>query len=135
MAGWLDSPLFKLMERGLDGTSLRQRVLANNIANNDTPDYKRSDLQFDAYLQAALNDSESTVTTVGTEPGHIPITINKHLTDNYVVQDNHTTYRNDGNNVDIDTEMTRMVENQLQYNALSSMITQHLTLLKQAVSE
>lgn len=132
MAGWLDTPIFKVLEGGLDGTSLRQRVLADNIANNDTPDFKRSDLKFDKYLQEALEETKTI--TVGNEPGHIPITMTGLSSDNFVEKDTNTTYRNDGNNVDIDVEMTRMVENQLQFNALSSMITQHIALLKQAIS-
>jgi flagellar basal-body rod protein FlgB len=46
MAGWIDTKIFALLEGGLDGLSLRQRVLADNIANNDTPGFKRSDVDF-----------------------------------------------------------------------------------------
>ncbi|MCM1567372.1 MAG: flagellar basal body rod protein FlgB [Dehalobacter sp.] len=135
MAGWLDSPIFNLLEGGLDGLGLRQRVLADNIANNDTPDFKRSDVSFDKILQATMDSMNNTAVVSGTEPGHIPITGTGLTSNGFVVKDENTTYRNDGNNVDIDLEMTRLAENTLQYNSLSRMLTMHLSMLKQAIQE
>lgn len=132
MAGWLDSKIFALLEGGLDGTSLRQRVLADNIANVDTPNFKRSDVDFENVLQTALKLQDV---------GHIELkrTSSKHLpgtaafAGNFVIQDQSTTFRNDGNNVDIEQEMARLAQNTLEYNALTTSLTSHLQMLRQVV--
>jgi flagellar basal-body rod protein FlgB len=55
------------------------------------------------------------------------------MSSQFVIQDNSTTFRNDGNNVDIDLEMTRLAENTLQYNALARSLTSHLGMLRQVI--
>jgi len=132
MAGWLDTKIFTLLEGGLDGLSLRNKVLADNIANVDTPNFKRSDVNFEQVLQNAMQKKD---------PGHLELkrTSPRHLegaalmSSQFVIQDNSTTFRNDGNNVDIDLEMTRLAENTLQYNALARSLTSHLGMLRQVI--
>lgn len=132
MAGWLDTKIFNIMEGGLDGTSLRNRVLADNIANEDTPRFKRSDVNFENVLQAALKTKDA---------GQIDLkrTSSRHLPGigmpggDFVIQDLSTTIRNDGNNVDIDREMVYLAENTLQYNAIARSLTSHLGMLRQAI--
>lgn len=132
MSGWLDTPNIKVLEKGLDATSLRQQVLANNIANVDTPDFKRSDVDFAAVLgsvmkdpdQLALKTSSPQHFTSGASAGN----------GQAVVEDDSTTLRNDGNNVDIEQEMTNMAENSLQYNAIARAITAQFTNLSIAIN-
>lgn len=132
MAGWLDSKVFTMLEGGLDASSLRQKALADNIANVDTPGFKRSDVDFDSVLQAALKNKDTgDITLKRTSSRHFPGT--GMVSGNFVIQDNSTTFRNDGNNVDIDLEMTRLAENTLQYNALSSALTSQLGMLRQVI--
>lgn len=132
MAGWLDSKVFTMLEGGLDASSLRQKALADNIANVDTPGFKRSDVDFDSVLQAALKNKDAgDITLKRTSSRHFPGT--GMVSGNFVIQDNSTTFRNDGNNVDIDLEMTRLAENTLQYNALSSALTSQLGMLRQVI--
>ena len=52
-----------LMQRGLDGLWLRHEVLANNVANSETPGYKKKDLSFSSYLQNAMGPCSSLTTT------------------------------------------------------------------------
>jgi flagellar basal-body rod protein FlgB len=129
MSDWLNTPIFNLLESGLNGLGLRQKVLADNIANNDTPGFKRSDVNFEKYLQAAVKSREDVaasqektalgkIVTAGISP------------QDFVERDESTSFRNDKNNVDIDLEMTRLAENNLHYNALITMLTSHLTILK-----
>lgn len=134
MADWLDSKILTLLEGGLDALSLRNRVLANNIANVDTPNFKRSDVNFEAVLKAAVaKNSGSQLPLKRTSPRHLPGIGT--FTGEFVVRDNSTIFRNDGNNVDIDLEMTRLAENTLHYNALTRALTAQLGLLKQAIQE
>ncbi|NLI92199.1 MAG: flagellar basal body rod protein FlgB [Peptococcaceae bacterium] len=132
MAGWINSKLFTLMEGGLDGLSLRNKVLANNIANVDTPNFKRSDVNFENVLQSALGKGDAGYLELKrTSPSHLSGIATS--AGSFVIQDQSTSYRNDGNNVDIDSEMTKLAENTLQYNAIARSLSSHLAMLKQAI--
>lgn len=131
MTNWLDSKIFTLLEGGLDGLSLRNKVIADNIANVDTPNFKRSDVNFEKVLQAALKDKEpNNIQLRRTRAAHIPATT---INGNFVVQDNSSSFRNDGNNVDIDIEMTKMAQNSIHYNALSAAYTSQINMLRQVI--
>jgi flagellar basal-body rod protein FlgB len=132
MAGWTDSKIFTLLEGGLDGLSLRNKVLADNIANVDTPNFKRSDINFEEVLQQALKVKDAGhIELQRTSPRHLPgIGISG---DSLIIKDKRTTFRNDGNNVDIDMEMARLAQNTLEYNALSRSFTSHLAMLRQVI--
>lgn len=106
MTGWLDNPLLTLLEKGLDASSLRQRVIANNVANVDTPGFKRSDVDFSAVLGEALGRTATPLPLKLTSEQHLPGIADSAQTG--VVVDQSTTLRNDGNNVDIDKEMTNV---------------------------
>jgi len=134
MAGWLDSQIFTLLERGLDGLGVRQKVLADNIANNDTPNFKRSDVNFEKFLQAAL-EAHQAAGQNGTANISDGLKLAPLSAFDFIEKDQSTTFRNDGNNVDIDTEMVRLAENTLHYNSLVSMLTSQLLLLRQVIQE
>ncbi len=131
MSGWLDSPILQLLEKGLDASSLRQQVLANNVANVDTPGFKRSDVDFQKVLASAMNGSAETLPLKETSPKHLPgvITGNK----NVIVQDNSTSLRNDGNNVDIDQEMTDVAKNEIYFNAVTQAYNDKLNILNTVI--
>ncbi len=109
MSGWLDGPVLSVLEKGLDASSLRQKVLADNVANVDTPEFKRSDVNFQAVLDTALGGEAGTLPLRMTLPQHLPGLSGEAPA---VVRDNSTTLRNDGNNVDIDVKW-QMFENVL----------------------
>jgi flagellar basal-body rod protein FlgB len=131
MSGWLDGPVLNVLQRGLETSSLRQQVLSNNVANIDTPNFKRSDVNFQAVLGAALGDNGGELPLKLTSPRHIPS-----LTDGNglgIVTDKTTSLRNDGNNVDVDSEMSKVAENGLYYNSLTSAISLQLSLLRMVI--
>lgn len=131
MAGWLDGPVFEVLKKGLEASSLRHQVLANNAANVDTPNFKRSDVDFQAILGTALGKQEDTLPLKQTSPSHLP-----GLSEGEgaaVKQDWTTSLRNDGNNVDIDREMTNVAENGLYYNSLTQAISSQLQLLRTVI--
>lgn len=120
----------KAASMALDGLSARQRAIAHNVANVDTPNYKAQRVHFEDALRAALRNE-------GLPNPHLQVTRGNHIQVNdgsgssvaHVVQDN-TTYRNDDNNVDIDLEMTRLSETAVRYQALTQIAGQRLALLK-----
>ena len=134
MKNWLDTKSFTLLEGGLDALSLRNKVIADNIANVDTPNFKRSDVNFEKVLQAALgNNDVGNIQLRRTSSAHFPATAS--YNGNFITKDNSTTLRNDGNNVDIDLEMTKLARNNIHYNALSAAYTSHLNMLRQVIQK
>lgn len=61
------------LNRALDASVLRQSVIANNIANNETPNFKRSEVRFEEYLQRELTGNQSTFTGKRTDPRHLQL--------------------------------------------------------------
>jgi flagellar basal-body rod protein FlgB len=114
----VDKPGFSLMERSLDASALRQKVIANNIANVDTPYFKRSDVQFEELLQNEMNGSSESVVGKRTDPRHFYIGSSSPNVEPQIVVDNSTAINNNMNNVDIDYEMSLLAKNQLRYNVL-----------------
>ena len=128
MSGWLNTPNLQMLEKGLDATSLRHRVLSHNVANVDTPDYKRSDVDFSAIFADATGDG---LTLKKTSPRHLDGVMSS--ANKAVVTDNSTTIRNDGNNVSIEQEMTWLAENSIQYNSIARAITSELGKLRTVI--
>lgn len=114
-----------VLDKAADAANTRNEVIANNIANVDTPDYKRKDVSFENYLEQALIGSEILDERIAG--------VNERLSDfgGYVYTDNSSlSYRLDGNNVDIDTENAYLAENQIRYNALVEQIGQEFARYK-----
>ena len=100
-----------------DASSLRNKTIANNIANIDTPHYKRQDVSFSANLQQALKNSK--FETLDQKVA----SINTKKLRGVVFTDNDAfSYRLDGNNVDIDTENVELASNQIKYNGITNSI-------------
>lgn len=131
MTGWLDGPVLSVLQKGLDASSTRQKVLSNNVANIDTPEFKRSDVDFQVVLGAALGEKGAALPLKLTSPKHIPGL--EEGDGSGIVTDNTTSLRNDGNNVDVDREMSYVAENGLYYNSLTRTISSQLGLLRMVV--
>ncbi|AFQ45725.1 flagellar basal body rod protein FlgB [Desulfosporosinus meridiei] len=132
MAGWLDRPVLNVLQTGLDASSLRQQVLSNNVANIDTPNFKRSDVNFQMALGAALGEESSVLQMKQTSPKHLS-SISAEIDALGIVTDRTTSLRNDGNNVDIDREMANVAENGLYYNSLTRAISSQLGLMRMVI--
>jgi flagellar basal-body rod protein FlgB len=123
-----------LLEKGLDAASLRNTVIANNLANVDTPGYKRSDVVFEDELKKAIS-GQGRITGFVTDEKHIPIGgAAKTIIEPKVVLQNDTTMRNDGNNVDIDREMAAMAKNSIMYQVLAQEINGEFQKMKTAIA-
>jgi len=127
--GWIMFKLVDLMAKGLDATSLRHKVLSNNLANANTPHFRRSDVDFSTIFQQS-----ATLPVVTTHSRHIP-SIRKKGTEARIIQDRTTALRNDGSNVDVDREMVLLLENQLHYQAMADVISRRLNLLRTVIGE
>ncbi len=118
-----------MQKRALDAAWFRQGVLSNNIANIDTPGFKRQDIDFDAMLKDYLDGSRLAMTR--TNENHFGVDYNALMgLRPRVVTDNTGSFRRDGNNVNIDVEMARLAQNNVKYNALTSQINAQIKRLK-----
>lgn len=115
----------------LDGLSMKQGVISNNIANVDTPGYRAQEVDFDNVMKRALNNS-SDLALAKTNSNHLGISNGKAI---FRVQNTPGGIsRADGNNVDIDTELMEMSLTGIQYQAVSQELSKKLTLLKTIAS-
>ncbi|HZG76741.1 MAG TPA: flagellar basal body rod protein FlgB [Paenibacillus sp.] len=124
---------FRLLERTLDAASLRQAVIANNIANVDTPRYKRSEVQFESLLQQSMTGTPGSIVGRRTDPRHIYIGRGGKEIEAKVTIDENSVMNNNLNNVDIDSEMSEMAKNQLRYNTLVQQVSHEIKLVKTAL--
>ena len=114
-----------VLDRAADAAWQRNEAISNNIANVDTPGYKRQDVAFESVLQQALGNNryESMDDKVAN------VNLSRLRGRAYVDYANYS-YRLDGNNVDIENENVMLAENQLKYQGLISSINLEFTNLK-----
>lgn len=114
-----------VLDRAADAAWQRNEAISNNIANVDTPGYKRQDVAFESVLQQALGNNryESMDEKVAN------VNLSRLRGRAYVDYANYS-YRLDGNNVDIENENVMLAENQLKYQGLISSINQEFTNLQ-----
>ena len=115
-----------VLGKAADASWTRNDILANNIANADTPGFKRKDVQFETYLKIAVAGTDSLNETVAN------IDLNELNCTTYTDQAN-LSYRYDGNNVDINTENVELAKNQLKYYTLMNSMSQEFSRLKSAL--
>ena len=106
-----------LLSQVMDAAALRHKVIANNIANVNTPGYKRLDVEFEQTLAKALS--------TGVPAAEVKPTI---------VQDDSNAERVDGNTVDIDREMGQLNQNSLLYTAASQILANQIAQLRSAIT-
>lgn len=115
-----------VLDKAADAGWIRNDVLANNIANADTPNYKRKDVQFETYLANAVAGTDTLDETVAN------LDLNELNATTYTEQAG-LSYRMDGNNVDITTENVELAKNQIRYYVLMNSINANFTNLKTAL--
>lgn len=134
----IDSILFsdrtpKVLKKALDFNAQKTAITASNISNADTPGYKSMSVEFENVLQQATG--EKSIPMTGTNPRHIrPDNPDiKSLKANMVVDQSQG--RLDGNNVNLEKEMTNLAEAQINYNAVIQAYTKRGETIKSAITE
>jgi flagellar basal-body rod protein FlgB len=115
--------MFPLMEDLLTRTSKRQQALASNVANLDTPGYHSKDFSFDEQL--------ASITMSATSAAHITPLENTTSAHMYEVG---SPEKQNGNNVDLEREMTEITKNGLQYITLVQYLNQKIKTLRSAIT-
>ncbi|MNC06020.1 Flagellar basal body rod protein FlgB [compost metagenome] len=131
--GLLNSVSFQRLQGGLDAATKRQSVLANNVANADTPNFKRSDVNFESFLQQQESGLKSTLNAKVTDSRHFQFGTGTIVPTAVVSTDETTSMNNNDNNVDMDREQALSAENQLRYNSYVSQLNSQITMMRTVV--
>lgn len=121
-----------VLNKAASASWTKNEIIANNIANVDTPDYKRKDLDFESLLSEALSDTSVHTKNLDKKVANINLSS---LTPNVYTEYSTLSYRYDGNNVDIDTEQAYLADNQIKYYALLDSMTHEFNRLKTVLSQ
>ncbi|SHL96782.1 flagellar basal-body rod protein FlgB [Anaerosporobacter mobilis DSM 15930] len=109
-------------------SKMRSTVIANNIANVDTPNYKRQDVKFESLLAAQMSGGGSLDSKIAS--------MDLARLNAQVYTDNaNLSYRSDGNNVDISTESSYYAQSQLKYNTLVDYMNRGFSAIKIAMGK
>ncbi len=127
----------EIVEKALDFRSLRQKLIAGNLANVDTPYYRARDVSFENYLAKEADKLENKKLPIleiaKTNPLHMSSKAsNSSLDAEIFFRGTHPT-RNDGNNVDLDIETTEMSKNTMMYDALISAKKKNTMIFKSVI--
>lgn len=116
-----------IMDKAADASWLRENVITNNIANADTPGYKRADVDFESALKRELGSSkyvslDKKVRGLNTDLSGLSVS-------SYTDSANYS-YRLDRNNVDVDTEQVELASEELRYELLTTAINEEFSRMK-----
>lgn len=111
----MPDPVSAVLTSALDGLSLRQRVIADNIANVDTPGFRATSVDFESSLAAAISSGEMSAAGVAptTAPTQTPVGPN-------------------GNNVDLRKESLAAIQSQFQYQMMTRAVSDRYALITTA---
>ena len=114
---------YELAKKLLDAAALRQEAIASNIANAETPGYRRVDISTDfaSQLKSQLNSGQATPSLANVQP-------------TLAVDTSARTVRPDGNSVDIEHELLSMNKNSIEYTFLTDTVSWNIKQLKMAIS-
>ena len=118
----------RVLDKAADASWLRNEAISNNIANQDTPGYKRQDVAFESVLKQELGRSRYKQMDQKVAEVKISRLNGRPYTDYSTF-----SYRLDGNNVDPENEQIMLAENQLKYQGLISSINQEFQNLQTAM--
>lgn len=104
-------PIAGQLERYMDLLSARQKLVASNIANADTPGYRTEDIDFQSEFQNAAGLAPQTIQVAG------------------------LAVKNDGNNVSLDRESRLLSENALRFQLASSLLRSEIQSVREAIKE
>ncbi|MDR1615715.1 MAG: flagellar basal body rod protein FlgB [Syntrophomonadaceae bacterium] len=128
-----------ILKLGMDAASMRNEVIADNIANAETPGFKKSEVDFEQRLQGIINKNYSDKTSLLlniTNTRHMQINDGNQLAmfQPRIRAVDGTSSRNDGNNVDIDVEMANNTKNNTFYEAVNRSMTNEIKILRLAIT-
>lgn len=132
MVNKLDDAL-RFHQTALSLRAARQELLASNIANADTPNYKARDIDFAGVLQNALSGTSAKLPVAQTSLLHFEGSTGGSTMGTQVMYRRPSQPSADGNTVDMDVERAQFADNALRYEASVKFISEDIKLLMQAI--
>lgn len=127
-----DSAVSVILQKALDGTWQKQRAIANNIANYETPGYKSVKVSFEDSLDREIQKLGKSIAETKDVSQNLEAIKNSKIS---VFSDNSTIERTDGNNVNLELENIEMAKAQIQYQYLTRSMTDMYARMRYAISE
>lgn len=118
---------FKILEASINGAAARQKIIAHNISNINTPGFK----QFLVNFEEQLANGESALKLKTTNPNHLGGSANS--TD--ITRDESPGLQLDGNNVNLEQQMNLMAKNEIYMNAATNQINKKISMKKYVLSD
>jgi flagellar basal-body rod protein FlgB len=139
------------MSKALDGLAKRHQAIAGNLANVDTPNYKRRDSSFEGALNSAIqaqrhqgdrhlrpSSNDDAMSLLTTNSAHFSIGNSSATTvgdvEPNIEEQDGLEYRKDGNSVDVETEMVQLSRNTQRYTAITTMQSRNYRSLKSVIN-
>lgn len=134
MPSTVEMQTVNMFQDALDGSSRRQEAIADNMANVNTPGYKRKEVSFKGQLKEAYMGEKPDVPLFKAHPKHIDLSTSAPIEpDVHRVTD--TSMRHDKNNVDPDRQMAKMSKNSMYYQGLSQMLNKQFQTLNTLLTD
>ena len=127
----IEEAVLDRMKLFLDYSAKKQQVITSNLANSETPGYRAKELSFNDVFQNELQASGSLRLTRDNHLGGTPSLVRDAEIEEKA---NHALGR-DGNNVDLDNEMTQLAQNVLKFSVVSRLYQQKIQLIKYSLRE
>jgi flagellar basal-body rod protein FlgB len=124
-------PTQRLLESAMRGANTRQTALAQNLANANTPNYRRVDVDFHSALRDAWSQAENSAGKDDAEPHHPGASLQDVAF--AAQQDDLSVVRVDGSSVDVDVETSALAANGLEYEALAAVAKTRTSILQNAI--
>ena len=121
-------PVFGTLSKTLDAAAARQRILASNVANVDTPGYRSQDLDFEAALSEAMQSENLALHR--SDAQHLPGRNGGGLQ----VIEVEGVARRDDNSVDLDREMSKLAETSMLYQAGTGILQSKMRILRNVIT-
>lgn len=122
----------ELLNKAMNASEMRQQAISSNITNINTDGYKTQRVSFEEKLKRAMNTNELELSK--TNQNHLSINgeLNEIIPETY--RKTNTSVKDNGNNVDIETEMSEKAANDLYYSILSRQVSHELSQLNYVIN-
>jgi len=129
-----DLPVFGALNRRMKWLNKRQAVLAENVSNANTPGFRARDLKAQDFRELVLNQTNR-VDMQRTNSGHVAGTLEKGNRGSGTKQENDYEILPSGNSVNLEEEMVKVAETQMEYQAVTGLYRKQMGLLKIALGK
>jgi len=124
---------FDIYQKSLNASWLKNQAISNNIANVNTPGYKRKDVKFENMLKQQMQNQSIKLNS--THLNHFSNNVSLGDLSPQIETDYGTSFRKDKNNVNVDVEMAELTKNTVKFNAIVQQLNKNLNRIRLAITD